>query len=122
MPLLRDELVMDYDVVADEAPHSTNMKERVWAILTEMLPTLMKAGVPVPPEVITYAPIPEDLAMAWEKLLQPDPQQQQAQQLQAQLESDAKAAETEETRSKTVLNMAKARSEAADTGKKVAGG
>ena len=45
IPLVKDELVMEFDVVVDEAPTSANVKERVWAVLQIMLPHLMKMGV-----------------------------------------------------------------------------
>jgi len=126
VPLLRDPESMRYDIIVDEAPTSPNMKERVWAILTEMLPTLLQTGIPIPPDIIKYSPLPEDLQQAWSKMLQkgPSPEQQQQaglalQKLQA--ETQKTAAQVKETESKTVLNMAKARESAADAGAKMAG-
>jgi len=70
VPLTHDPKVAEYDVIVDESPTSPNMKERVFAILQELLPVLMKAGIPVPPEVLDYAPIPSSLAEKWKEQLQ----------------------------------------------------
>jgi len=133
IPLLRDQMTFEYDVIVDEAPTSPNMKERVWAVLTEMMPTLLSAGLPIPPEVLKYSPLPEELQQAWMKKVQsgPSPEQQKQMEL-AMAEAMAKAQKTqaeagktqaqiEETQSKTVLNFAKARETAASVGNLMAG-
>lgn len=83
IPLLRDQLTMKYDIVVDDAPTSPNMKERTFAILMELMPQFAALGMKVPPEIIDYAPIPEDLSLAWKRGMQPDPQAMQMQQRQA---------------------------------------
>lgn len=129
IPLVKDEMTMEFDVIVDEAPTSTNVKERVWAVLEALLPQLMKMGMPVPPEILDFSPLPSDLAQKWKELLQPDPQAQQAQQKAQQLEMAAEEAEVKETESKAELNQAKkvevlanVRKKAAETGKIAAGG
>ncbi len=133
IPLLRDQMTMEYDVIVDEAPTSPNMKERVWAVLTEMLPTLLSAGISIPPDIIKYSPLPEELQQSWMKQMQggPTPEQQQQQQMmmqkiatemaKAQADAGKTQAQIAETESKTVLNFAKARETAASTGQKMAG-
>lgn len=56
-----------YDVIVDEAPTSPNMKERVYGALVEMLPAMAKLGLPLPPELLDYAPIPSSLAQKWKE-------------------------------------------------------
>lgn len=85
VPLLKEELAGTYDIVVDEAPTSTNMRERVWAVLSEVIPVALKAGVKIPPEVLEYAPIPDDLAQKWKKGMEPSPEEQQKQQQQIEL-------------------------------------
>lgn len=128
VPLVREQLTAKFDVIVDESPTSTNQKERVWAVLQQILPSITQQGLPVPPSVLDYLPVPNDLAQDWKKMLQPDPKQEQAKQQQMQLEFDDKQAdiakkqsEAEENSSQKVLNLAKARESAATTGQKAAG-
>lgn len=120
IPLLKDQLTMEFDVVVDEAPSSANVKERVWLMLEGLMPHLLKLGLPVPPEVIDYSPLPEDLQTAWKKALnkQPSPQEQR----QMQLEFKEREAEAYKDQTAGDLNKARARKEAAEAGKTAAGG
>ena len=132
VPLARERGVVAYDIHVDDAPTSPNMKEQTWAVLQNMLPFLSKAGIPTPPEVLDYLPFPAVLVEKWKQLLeqskQPSPEQQLAQQkMQAevqklQAEAAAKQAsaqldgasfpyDSEETKSRTFLNYAKAQAE-----------
>jgi len=82
VPLLRDPQVAKFDVVVDEAPTSPNMKEKVFGTLTELLPHIAKMGIPIPPEILDYAPIPSVLALKWKEMIQQsagDPRQMQEQ-------------------------------------------
>lgn len=121
VPLLRDKLAVRYDVIVDDAPTSPNMKERTFYMLKDLLPLLLQAGIPIPPEVLDYAPLPEALAQKWKQMLappQPDPMAQQLQQLQMaqlqleaeqlQLENQKLAADTQKVASDITLNYAKA--------------
>lgn len=77
------------------------------SVLANLLPMLVSQGIPVPPEVIDYTPIPSGLAMKWKEMLKP---QQEGPSVVEQLAIADKQAEIEETKSKTTLNMAKAQS------------
>lgn len=109
--LIKSKLATDYDVVIDESPTSTNMQERVWAILMQMIDLSIKAGMPVPMEVVDYSPLPEDLKQAWKKKLTGDPQEQQAQKQLAQRKANAEVAVDE---TKATLQTAQAQKADAD--------
>lgn len=89
--LIKDPSVALYDVVVDEAPTSPNMKERTFGILSELIPQLLKAGIPIPPEILDYAPLPSSLVAKWKELLQsakadPKAMQEQMQQMQEEVQ------------------------------------
>lgn len=115
IPLLKDRLVSKYDVVVNESPTSTNMIERTWAILQGMIPMALQAGIPVPPEVINFSPIPEDLKQKWKQKLQPTPEAQQQQQKQAQLAEQGAQAKIEKDKGAAILSIAKAKQTQAQT-------
>ncbi len=82
VPLVKDVETAKYDVIVDEAPTSPNMKERTFGVLSELIPVLLKSGIPIPPEILDYAPLPAALVAKWKTLLQNtqgDPKQMQAQ-------------------------------------------
>lgn len=120
VPLLKDDLTLEYDVVVGDAPNSPNMKERVFHVLNQIIPMALQAGIAVPPDVLDYAPIPEALAQKWKQSLQPqqDPMAEQMKQLQmmaAQLELEGKQidnqykqVQSQEVASRIPLNAAKA--------------
>lgn len=114
VPLFKDKTALIYDVIIDDAPTSPNMKNQVFAILGQMLPMLMSAGLPVPPEVLDYMPIPTALATQWKVLLaqnKADPDKQKLQQIHMMLEQirvEGELAKADETRSKAMLNQAQA--------------
>lgn len=69
VPLLRDPGVAEFDVIIDQAPFSPNQQEKVWEALQSLLPMAVQAGIPVPPDVIDYSPLPAGLKASWKKLL-----------------------------------------------------
>lgn len=113
VPLIKDKLVAKYDVVVDEAPTSVNMRERVWALLERMIPMALAAQIPVPPDVLDYAPLPADLSEKWKNHLKPSPQKQQQQQEQAAIAKEGAAATIDKDRSSAELNRARAAQAAA---------
>ncbi len=107
LPLLRQDIDLDYRVVVADAPNNPDMKERVFAILNQMIPVALQAGIPIPPEILDYSPLPDDLVQKWKKTIEEksnNPMAQQMQQLQTQLAQ----LENEFKKSQTVLNYAKA--------------
>ena len=106
VPLVRDRLVGQYDVIVDEAPTSPNMQERTWAILQMFIPQALQAGFSVPPDVIDYAPIPADLAQKWKAAMQ-DPQKAQMAQAQFQLAMRQGTATAVKDETAAQLNVAK---------------
>jgi hypothetical protein len=70
VPLQLTDDMMDYDIIVDEAPNSPNLKEEVWKTLGEFIPQMMKAGIPMPPEVLKFSPLPVDIANAYMKKMQ----------------------------------------------------
>jgi hypothetical protein len=118
VPLIRDQMTTRFDVIVDEAPTSVNMKERVWLVLTEMLPMLVKMGLPVPPNVFDFTPLPASLAADWKKLFtEPNPERQKQQDLATRTQE----AKIGVDQSKKVLQMAQAQKTAAETGKTISG-
>ncbi len=105
VPLVRDQTTFEYDVVVDESPTSQNTKERTFAILTQMMPMLMKAQIPMPPDLLDYSPLPSGLAEKWKRYIQqsqqqrqeqpPDPQLLKAQNDQQRLMLDSQVAQQE---------------------------
>ena len=92
VPLVRDELAQEYDIVVTESPHSVNEKERVLAILQNMAPVMANMGVMPPKEILDYLPLPVTLIEDWKKNLV-NPEQQQAQQRAQQLAEQDQQAE-----------------------------
>lgn len=122
VPLIKDKIAFEYDIIVDDAPTSPNSKEKTFAILNTILPMALQAGIPIPKEIIDYAPIPQDLAMKWKELItqqeeasQPDPKQQAMQQqmqqiamLMQQIAAAQAKADVEKTESETMKNYATA--------------
>lgn len=114
-PLKVDPETIRYDVIVDDAPSSPNNKERVWEIITSMMPILVQAGLPAEiwGEIVEYAPFPapliEKLKEHASKGDQPDPMAQQMQALAIQkltAEIDALKAEGEKDRANAFENIA----------------
>lgn len=111
IPLLRQDDTMQYDVIVDEAPTSHNVKERVFGMMMQMLPVLTKMGVPMPPELIDYMPLPSSLSEKWKAQMvkaQQDPQKQQMQAAQAQLQMAGQQAEVRDINAAATLKEAQA--------------
>lgn len=69
LPLIKQPGFEKFDVIVDEAPNAPDVKARTWNALQPMLPQMMKMGMPIPPEVLDYTPIPASLAEKWKQLL-----------------------------------------------------
>jgi hypothetical protein len=113
IPLIKEAVDFEYDIIVDDAPTSPNMKERTFSVMAQLLPMALQAGLPVPPEILDYAPLPDALVQKWKGMLaknQEDPTAEQMKQIQlmlAQLETQQKQADIQKTSSETSLNYAK---------------
>lgn len=101
---------LKYDVVVDEAPNSPNQKEQTWQALMQVLPAAASMGMPIPPEIIQYAPFPQSLIEDWMKFADGEaggsPQQKaEIQQMQEALQALQK--ENQGLKSKKEESMAK---------------
>lgn len=111
VPLIRDELAADYDVIVDEAPSSPNVKERTFGALMQILPMAMQAGIQIPPSVLDYTPLPESLIEEWKSAIMPQeltPEQQQEQQLNKELDIRSRIAAVKDLEAGSQLKMATA--------------
>lgn len=107
VPLLKDKMATKYDIMIDDAPTSTNMKEKVFASMMQIMPLALQAGIPIPPEVLDYSPLPQVLIDDWKQFIENnhnDPVKQQT----TQLTLDDKAADIEKKRADAKLADAKA--------------
>ena len=62
VPLLKDYATWDYDITVDEAPESPDFKEKTWETMSQLLPTMMKIGYPIPPEIWSFSPLPTSVS------------------------------------------------------------
>lgn len=121
VPLFKKDLNFKYDIIVDESATSPNQRELVFDRLVTLFPSLLQANIPIPPDILDYAPFPAQLIMSWKKAVEeanaPDPQSEKEEALRmqlAELEARLKAAETDklnaqvlETQTKSALNIAK---------------
>ena len=121
VPLVKKDLSLKYDIVVDESPTSPNQRELVWDRVVLLLPSLLQANIPIPPDILDYAPFPAQMVISWKKAIeeskQPNPTAIKEEQLRmrlAELETKIKDAEAQkltaqvvETQTKSALNIAK---------------
>lgn len=94
IPLTKQPKAPEYDIIVDASPQAPDVKDKTWETLMQLAPSLLKAGIPLPPDLLDYAPLPSAMAQKWKafaaKSGQPSPQvqamQQQIQQLTQQLQ------------------------------------
>jgi hypothetical protein len=103
IPLFREQLDGEYDVIIDEAPQNPNQQEAVFGALMQLAPMIMKAGGSIPPEFYDYIPgIPQELIEKLkEKANAPNPEAEARKMLeagQAVADIDKTAAEAEKAR------------------------
>jgi len=105
--------VTKFDVKVDDAPSSPHQREMTWQILMGIIPAVKDQMTPeMWATLIPYAPLPSAVSGKLQKLIAEGqqnaaPAQQEAQQI---AKADA-VAKVEETKSKTVLNLARAQGE-----------
>jgi hypothetical protein len=116
VPLIKDAVAFKYDIFVEDAPTSPNMKERTFLILKEILPLVLQAGLPIPPDILDYSPLPDALIQKWKSMLKPSPEADQIKQIKsllAQFEVLGKERDIAKTDSEIILNQAKAQQAAA---------
>lgn len=122
IPLLRSKDDLEYEIDIDDSPASDNFKDRTFDILQSILPLAMQGGIPIPPEIMDYLPLPSNLIAKWKKMLQPQPNpgeeqkkqlMDQLEQIMIQLEVEGKQADNQEKLTQSQLNQAKAQKEMA---------
>jgi len=86
LPLVKQPESFCYDVVVDQSPTAPDTKTQTWQALMQLVPAALKAGMPVPPQILAYAPIPTELAQQWQQYMQQMQQQQVPPQLQKQMQ------------------------------------
>jgi len=84
IPLIRDNLALEYDVIITDSTTSPLMKDSTFRVLMQLMPQFLQAGLPVPADLLDYTPLPENLVMAWKQQIQQNQQQQMQQQQMAQ--------------------------------------
>lgn len=107
---IRDQALGKYDVIVDDAPTSTNMKDKAWNSLQMLLPAIKDMLTPkVVVALLDYVPnLPSKLVTMLKKIAsEPDPGAEKMQALEVQAQETAIAKD----KSAAVLNMAKAMSE-----------
>lgn len=70
LPLVRKPDTVQYDLIVGQSPHSPDFKEKTWEAMKEILPVMMKEGVPIPPSVFDFAPLPSQVAEEFKGLMQ----------------------------------------------------
>lgn len=80
VPLIKDKLTFDFDVIVDESPTSANQKEKTFAVMLELLPILQQSGQGIPPEFWEHSPLPSELGKQLADAMRPNPEEQQKQQ------------------------------------------
>lgn len=80
---------VSFDIIVDQAPTAPDVKQRTWESLVQLIPALLKAGVPLPPDILDYTPLPTQLAQSWKQFVQQSQGQaspEQLQQMQEQMQ------------------------------------
>ena len=102
VPYKRDLAFEKYDTIVDQAPTATNMKEEVWNGFQLILPAMVKAGLPIPPDIIDFLPIPQSMISKIKRFYKEKAQQSPEQKKAAALELEKLAAEIEQIRAKAI--------------------
>ena len=121
VPLIHQPGFVEYDVVVDDDPTSTNQKEKVWATLMQMMPFLADKLEPSDLAILfEYSPLPQTIVDQWKQKIEENQQQQapiqqQMQQLQMML-LQTKSMLQEAQAQKAQADAAKSAAEAAAAG------
>ncbi len=69
IPLTKAPKAPHYDVIVDQSPHAPDVKTKTWEILQAILPNMMKAGLPIPPDLLDYTPLPTAMVLKWKQFI-----------------------------------------------------
>ena len=105
-----------YDIIVDESPTTPNQKEQTLRIMTELLPLLAKGGIPLPPDLVEYLPLPATLIEKWKQMMspkeqKPDPKVQlemmklQFDQKEAELKAQTDMMQVQENREQNAIEI-----------------
>ena len=86
LPLTKQPDAPRYDIIVDQSPNAPDVKDRTWEALMQLVPSLLKAGLPLPPDLLDYSPLPVALATKWKQFAAQQAQQQIPPQIQQQLQ------------------------------------
>lgn len=78
VPMVHEPRMAEYDVVVDDAPTSPDMKERVWAMVTQMFPMLQQLPPAAWLELMDYSPFPTSVVQKVKAIAKQQQQQGQA--------------------------------------------
>lgn len=90
VPLNRQDSTLEYDIIVDESPTSPNQKQEVWQTMSALIPPLLKAGMPLPPDFFDYSPLPSELAAKMKASMQkklPPQVEEMVKKMQAELQA-----------------------------------
>ena len=112
--LTKDLTAGEYDVIVDTAPSAPNQREATWAIMSGMLPTLMKLGLPLQvwEQVLEASPLPSAASDKIKAALQeeqqkpkPPPPEIQKAQMDMQIRQQESQADMQASQQKTQMEM-----------------
>lgn len=129
VPLLKQDVLGDFEVIIEDAPTSPNQKQETWGLIQQVMPVFKEMLTPESVvAILEYSPLPSKLVETFKQLAmqaqkQQAPQRQMQEQIavagkKSEIDKNAAAAEkdratAEATRAKSVLDMAMAGAEAA---------
>lgn len=100
IPLTKQPNAPEYTIIVDDSPAAPDVKDKTWATLMQLVPSMLKAGMPLPPDLLKYSPLPAALSQKWEEFAaqskQPDPRMQQLQQQLQQVTQQLQAAKSDQ--------------------------
>lgn len=69
IPLAKAPDAVTFDIIVDQSSTAPDVVQRTWAALMQIVPPMIKAGLPLPPDLLTYAPLPQALIQKWQKFI-----------------------------------------------------
>lgn len=100
IPLTKIPDDVSYDIIVDASPNAPDVKDRTWEALMQLVPSMLKAGLPLPPDLLDFSPLPTSLVTKWKAFAaqskQPDPQMQQLQMELQQCQQELAAAKQDQ--------------------------